>query len=205
MESPDYLADIFEHQKDLMRRFHPIEERNGFHRPDPVGLNLDRPLNQDRLRGLAWHVIEEFTEALDGPKDEQLEELADTFHFLVELLITSGVTPSYLSRHLSSGEPLTRMMSEGILENWASLDPLERPILQLSFVVCLGSAMNLLKNRPWKQTMRETDIPIYFARLRVATVEFLTVVGYMGYSAADLYQAYLGKHEVNQQRIREGT
>lgn len=204
MESLDYLTDIFEHQKELMRQFHPIEERNGFHRPDPMGLNLDRPLNQDRLRGLAWHTIEEFTEALDEPGESRLEELADTFHFLVELLITSGVTPSYLRQNIQM-EPLAGLMAYGVLKNWPSYDEKELTTLQLSFVVCLGAAMNTLKNRPWKQTMRETDIAVYFMRLRVATIEFLTVVAYMGYPAAELHRAYIRKNDINHQRIQGGT
>lgn len=198
----EWLTAIFEHQKTLMARFHPIEERNGFHRPDIVALNLDRHSTQDRLRSLAWHTVEEFTEALDATPSTQLEELADTFHFLVELLITSGVRPGWLS---PAQNKLAALMTYGVEDNWPSFDTREMPTLQLSFVVSLGSAMNTLKNRPWKQTERETDIPVYFTRLKIALVEFLTVVSYMGYSAEDLYNAYFKKNSENHRRIQGGT
>ena len=197
------LEEIFDHQLELMEKFHVIERENGFHRPDIIGLNLDHPVNQDRLRGLAWHCIEEYGEALDAEPEHRLEELADTMHFLVELILTSGMRSHHFGD--SREEQLAQLMLKGVEENWPSLGPNELPILQLSFVAALGSAMNTLKNRPWKQTRRETDLGVYYARLRVALVEFLTVVCYMGYNAEQLHHAYVRKNAENHSRVGAGV
>lgn len=199
------LEEIFDHQEALMEKFHPIERANGFFRPDHHVIDLDDPRVQDRLRGLAWNTIEEYGEAIDepGPPSKQLEELADTLHFLVELMIASGLRPHHF------GDPrqdqLIELSLRGVEQNWPSLSPRDLPVLQLSFVACLAGAMNALKNRPWKQTRRPTDIPVYFSRLKVALVEFLTVVTYMGHSASDLHRAYCHKNQENHLRIQGGV
>jgi dimeric dUTPase (all-alpha-NTP-PPase superfamily) len=115
----DMLQIIFDHQRDLMDKYHPIEEDVvGHHIPynfhptpsmkefDPSKrprwlyagpLNIQDRASQLRFKDFAWRITEEITEATLalGEEDEThyLEELIDVLHFSVELLIMCGLFP----------------------------------------------------------------------------------------------------------------
>lgn len=107
----DKLELIFERQKDLMEKYHDIEKGNGAIVVEPSEWGeLDyRPL-QYRLKDLMERCIEEMMEAANTLKlkpwkntdvttdtDHYLEEIADAFHFFIELCITSGFDANSLA------------------------------------------------------------------------------------------------------------
>jgi len=104
------LLIIFERQRELMAKYHDIEAMNGAN-VVPEGLHgeLDDRRLQYRLKDLAYRVVEELSEATNCLKnkpwkqdavvtdsDHFYEELADAFHFFVELCITAGLSASDL-------------------------------------------------------------------------------------------------------------
>lgn len=108
----DLLRGIFERQQELMRKYHDIEGKRGAGvvEPDDFG-DLDYRFVQWRIKDLAYRTIEELSEATNTLKNKPwkqsevptdklhfYEELADAFHFLVELLITSGMSADDLAR-----------------------------------------------------------------------------------------------------------
>ena len=102
----DLLEAMFCRQQILMNKYEEIEANNGGNvvlKKDFGDLN-DRKV-QMRLKECAYRVVEELSEATNCLKnkpwkDDEVatdevhykEELADTFHFFLELLITSGFT-----------------------------------------------------------------------------------------------------------------
>lgn len=105
-EGLDMLDAVFQGQRELMARYHEIEESNG----SPVifeeqeGELEDRQV-QARLRQLFGFLVQELGEAMQElklkpwkrtelPTDKEAlyGELGDCLHFFVELCITAGMT-----------------------------------------------------------------------------------------------------------------
>lgn len=110
--SGDMLQGIFNAQAKLMAKYHDIEHNRGalVVDPDEYG-NIDHRFVQWRIKDLAMRTIEEFTEATNTLKNKPwkqsevptdkvhyYEELADSFHFFIELCITSGMTAEDLAK-----------------------------------------------------------------------------------------------------------
>jgi hypothetical protein len=101
----DMLQEIFTAQAKLMAKYHDIEHNRGalVIDPDDYG-NIDHRFTQWRIKDLAYRTVEEIAEATNclkskpwkqsevlTDKTHYYEELADAFHFFVELCITSGM------------------------------------------------------------------------------------------------------------------
>lgn len=103
----DLLSTIFAGQRKLMEKYHGIETRNGCVTVEPEHRGeIDDRRVQMRIKDLAYRVVEELSEATNCLKnkpwkdsfvatdrDHFNEELADAFHFFVELLETAGIGP----------------------------------------------------------------------------------------------------------------
>lgn len=101
----DKLDLIFARQRELLERFHQIEEQNGL-LPDPkIPVDITTHQGQAVLRSRAWNMTEELAEAMNELKNRPwkqktypvdleafYEELVDALHFFVELCILSGLT-----------------------------------------------------------------------------------------------------------------
>lgn len=100
----DRLEQIFCRQRELMEKYEPIERANGLLITDDVPVNIDSAKGQSRLKDFAWRVVEEIGEAMNCLKNKPWkqtqmetdvlhykEEIADAFHFFVELCILSGI------------------------------------------------------------------------------------------------------------------
>ena len=98
------LEAIFSQQHHLMDKYKDIEARNlGSSYPlCPVDMNSCQ--GQQKLKDYAWRITEEIGESMSSLKnkpwksthvatdvDHYREELADAFHFFVELCILSGI------------------------------------------------------------------------------------------------------------------
>lgn len=98
----DKLIAIFERQVELMKKYEKIEGRDWWP-------NIDTKKGQVVLKDFAWRITEELGEAMNCLKNKPwkqteirtdvehyLEELADAFHFFIELCILSGLGPTSL-------------------------------------------------------------------------------------------------------------
>ncbi len=108
-EEEDMLSQIFRRQMDLMEKYHKIEASNGCLITPDVPVDLHSHLGQHRLKDFAWRITEELGEAMNCLKckpwkvtpmatdvQHYKEEIADAFHFFVELCILSGISPQEL-------------------------------------------------------------------------------------------------------------
>lgn len=101
----DLLKAIFSRQVELMAKYHSIEAQRGALVVEPREFgNIDHRFVQWRIKDLNSRSIEELMEAMNCLKNKQwkqseittdkthfYEELADAFHFFVELCITAGM------------------------------------------------------------------------------------------------------------------
>lgn len=99
----DWLQNIFTRQLELMEKYDDLERRNGFFVPaHPVDLHSRK--SQAYVRELIRRAVEELFEASHCLKnsawkqshiltdeDHFYEELADAFHFFIELCIAVGL------------------------------------------------------------------------------------------------------------------
>jgi hypothetical protein len=109
----DMLEMIFERQKELMDKYHPIEEKAGIGYgillKDDVR-DLNNPRFQYLLKDFAWRITEEIGEAMSCLKQKPWkqthmmtdethfkEEIVDAFHFFIEMCILIGFDPVTLT------------------------------------------------------------------------------------------------------------
>lgn len=101
----DNLKAVFDRQHELIEKYHTIEADRGALVIPPSGFGqLDHRFVQWRIKDLSQRCIEELMEAMNCLKNKPwkqtetptdathfYEELADSFHFFVELCITAGM------------------------------------------------------------------------------------------------------------------
>ena len=206
--------NIIERQKELMKKYDIIETKNGFTVPHwPV--NLDDKFAQQRLKDLAWRVTEELTEATEArfhsPEDltHCREELADAFHFLVELALTAGLTRVDLVHncHLAPIVDAQTFVQGCVLKSLFREVSHKHHGQQHLKIACynliedIGLAMNCLKNKPWKQTHITTNKPKFLLHLCNSFLRIADCALDLGMSADDFYKMYFRKSEVNKFRI----
>lgn len=101
----DLLKAIFARQQELIEKYHDIEKSRGaiVVEEDRFGA-IDSRFVQWRIKDLAYRTVEELAEATNCLKNKPwkqsevatdrvhfYEELADAFHFFIELCITAGL------------------------------------------------------------------------------------------------------------------
>ncbi len=99
----DWLQNIFTRQRELMEKYDEIERANGFPVPKPP-VDLHDRHGQVYIRELIRRTVEELFESSHCLKnsawkqshiltdeDHFYEELADAFHFFIELCIAVGL------------------------------------------------------------------------------------------------------------------
>jgi len=190
-EVKDYLQAIFEKQHALAIKYQPIEARSGLLQTTDFPVDINSPAGQARLKDLAWRTVEELgeaTECMEENEEHFREELIDALHFATELVLSTGLT---YGNFISLEEMMEReKVSEDLIGHlWR-------------FTENLGIAMNCLKNKPWKQTHMETDIPYFTSRIMKMYVSLIDVLHVAGMSAEDVYTYYFKKNQVNQFRQR---
>mgnify|MGYP001168682133 FL=1 len=209
--SNDKLEQIFNEQRSHMEKYAEIERNNGLLQTPDIPVDLQDRFGQARLKDFAWRISEEMGEALDeiendGPLEDYHEEMSDVLHFLAEFTILAGLEPKDL---------ITIESSEGYLEALYAQSEQNIHLLggrpgysQIAyqtgvFLQKLAMACNLLKNKPWKQSVRETD-PEQF-RLRLITVweAYIAVCRVINVGPDKLHQLYFRKSEIN--KIRQQT
>ena len=188
------LKQIFDRQKELMDKYHYIEERSGLLQTADCPVNLDDRRGQARIKDFSWRVTEELGEALDALGQDDMEhfaeELVDGLHFLTELTILSGLDWDDLL-------PLDVMYS-----NTASYANYGLDQRVYDYVEAIGMMCNCLKNKPWKQSMMQTDRVAFFARLHSVWARYIAIMETVFESPADIVSVYLKKSQVNKFRQR---
>lgn len=193
----DLLQAIFDRQRELIEKYHPIEKANGLLITEDIPVDIHDAKGQQRLKDFAWRVTEELAEAFEAwyellDVEHAKEELADTLHFFVEMCILSDITPEYLLGTIN------------FKHKWNVLSNIVFPIEpQVGFIVALGQACNCLKNKPWKQTQMLTDVEKYKMAMFRAFSQFIKICGQFGIgSEVELFQLYFRKSEINKFRQR---
>lgn len=195
------LTGIFNRQKELMEKYHPIEKANGFLLTEDVPVNIHDAKGQARLKDFAWRFMEEIAEGLEswlieGNHEHTREELADALHFFIELSILAGMHPGMF------------MFNGDLKDTWKWVQRSDFPAVEgrtnLELVVMyLGRAMNCLKNKPWKQTQMLTDVGYFQSQLINTFWSFLRLCYAYGIEdEVELYNLYFRKSQVNAFRIR---
>ena len=204
------LRAIFGRQRELMDKYHAIEEKNGI----GYALVKDVPFHIDDLRwqylikDFAWRSMEEIAEAYDAYQKSMFEnlrspeidahikeEIADALHFLVELFIIAGYDAEDFDECWVF---FAKSLQDGIIPPTSVEDTIAYYLQEL------GMAMNHFKQKPWKQTHFQTDEKSFFDALRRSLSAWRLVAHCFGMSLDDIYDFYFRKSEVNKFRQRSG-
>lgn len=193
----DRLEAIFHYHRKLVDKYSDIERRNGLGRGLlPETFDVDDPRCQYVMKDFAWRVVEEVGEALDAlsrcESTHAYEELADGFHFLVELCEMIGIEAEAFP-HYSGLDRLGTLF----------LPVPQSPSLR-QLIKSLGMAMNCLKNKPWKQTHFSTDEANLRSNVMSAVRAYVMFAHSQGMSSAALFDMYFRKNQVNHFRIESG-
>lgn len=202
---PQYLIEIFDKQKELIQKFEPIEKQNGLKSFD----NIHSYQGQNRLRNGAWRIIEEMGEVLNSyplhnEEDIQFkEEISDALHFLVEFtIISSFLTVEELP---TLTELYEKTYQESNYKDFFSGCSYEKITFAVGhFLESLAMTVNTLKNKPWKKTPRDTNIYLFKSRLEETWYRFIQICIISNIQPEELYNLYMKKHEINQNRIKGG-
>jgi dimeric dUTPase (all-alpha-NTP-PPase superfamily) len=207
-----FLTDVFELQRKLMNEYIKIEGKNG------IGLGLlasggtasiDSTKRQYVMKDFAWRITEELMEAVEAWRKWQFsrndtdlehsqEEIADSFHFFVELLILAGISDKDLMMECQGKDPITFYMASMS----AARDQLDIDSRIVVFLEALGCAMNCLKQKPWKQTQMFTDIKKFRQLLHKAFGRWVYMAQGFKLTSKGIVEIYLKKHRVNEFRQR---
>mgnify|MGYP001099173337 CR=1 FL=1 len=217
----DRLQEIFDHQRELMKKYHPIEEANGLLQTSSVPVNLHDKHGQARLKDFMWRTTEEIGEAVDPSimkLEVRMEEWADALHFLTELSILStdlfveelGVF--CLQKDAQLREDIHNEKFKGdtldivfkCVWSWLQRCRQEPYYWAGQAIFELGLASNELKNRPWKQSHKDTDVRAYLDRLFGVWECFIAACICVGFTPDTLYEHYMGKNKINQERQNNG-
>jgi hypothetical protein len=197
----DRFDMIFARQKELMEKYHAM----GID-VLPERFHIDDRECQSICKDFAWRVTEEFAEATDVEFDQlhAWEEAADALHFFVELLLINGISADDVidffeldAVRIYGYDRLDRIMSRFLPLDRSSIDERAYAVIRK-----LGLAMNCLKNKPWKQTQMETDVPQYRQHLYWAFSDWFVFAAAIGMTAGDVFDIYFKKSRVNEFRQR---
>ena len=197
----DRLVAIFNRQKELMEKYHDIEERSGLLQTGDCPVNLNDKRGQARIKDFSWRVTEEVGEALDAMtnKEHYEEELIDGLHFLTELTILSGYD---LIATIKDNIENDKMDCLQYLYDLPHLPKTDNKSEYISmFIEQLGMMCNCLKNKPWKQTNMITDIDEFNNRLFNVWRIYISLLG-LTMTTNDIADTYLRKSQVNKFRQR---
>ncbi len=207
----DPLQMIFERQGALHDKYKDIEVRNkcGYYMFHNQVFYIDDPRSQYYVKDMVWRVTEELAEAseafLKRHYNHGCEEMADAFHFFIELCIVLGITPNRLvdmSLYQDPKDRLETLFSRVPVSKKKEVSVGQLSIHMWAVVESLGLACNCLKNKPWKQTQMETDTVAMFRYIKSALRYFIELCGYVGIGKDDLFKTYFKKSEVNKFRQR---
>lgn len=210
--SENPLVQCFDHQYQMMIKFHEIESNNlKTYHPQNHSLYHFEMIDycsyegQRRLRELAWRIFEEIGELLDArykemPQSEQYEEIADAFHFLVEFFLVCGLNPSDFG---SGKADALKEIQKDIIDFTAQWRPAEEA--WICFLRELAMTLNVLKTKPWKATPKPFDYPLFRFRTIRLLETFVLASFCTGLPPSSLVTEYFKKAQINTTRIESGV
>lgn len=202
------LEYIYETQRELMKKYHKIEEKNGLMLYNEIPVDLDDKFAQARIKDFCWRFTEELAEALHEAEEDNhflyQEELIDCLHFLTELSILVDFLPKDMAHRMqwyNSDNILENLFDYA--ENYLYLGH-SKQTLMMSVVKNIGLMANELKNRPWKQSHRETDKEKFYDYLMKAWRAFTRLFVEAQMTPQTVYEAYVSKSNENKSRQKRG-
>jgi dimeric dUTPase (all-alpha-NTP-PPase superfamily) len=200
------LRLMIDKQRTLLDKFELIEVKNGVLEYPGTSLAPGGLVGQMKLRRYAWYITEEVCEALwaklyEKEKVNYREEIADAFHFLLDLVIIAQVEAAVIEEF----NPLEAVFES---ERVALRDASTETTFEagwLEFLLALGMTMNLLKNKPWKQSTKPLQLSIFQQAVIGTFRRFVRACLVSNVTAQQLNQSYFRKAEVNEQRIASGV
>lgn len=194
------FISFIENQRGRMQRFGQIERMNGFWRPTQA-FDIQEPHAQCLLRRYGWQIVEEVCEVRDAWGGEHMaEEIADVYHFLIELMIAGEFDADLceiLPQNLEDHFELRSIFLSSQRSHWSPAN------YWLSFIEQIGMTMNLLKNRPWRTDNRPTDRRRFIDSLRQCFVYFYYAADASNQTALSLSLAYSLKAKINEKRYQD--
>lgn len=211
-EYPDrILHAIFDKQSGVMGKYHEIEKNNGLLQTEMFPFNLHDRFCQARIKDFLWRTTEELAESLEVivcpseefGQDHIIEEIIDALHFHTENCIQCGITADDILGGLTL-EQLEEELTKDLLLD-ADNPQVMQERLFLRTIVSLGLSGNCLKNKPWKQDHKMTDV-LKFKNLMKDAYYGLLVLMFIGFDMTinEVYDMYFRKNEVNKFRQRSG-
>lgn len=202
------LETIYQIQRELMKKYHKIEAENGLMLYDEIPVDINDNKAQARIKDFCWRFTEELAEALAEADEANTylyqEELIDCLHFLTELSISVDFLPKDINHYMEwfkSEDVLANLFQHA--ENYLYAGH-TRYHLMMSVIKNLGLMANELKNRPWKQSYRETDEKKFYFYLMRTWRAFIRLCVEAGMTAESLYEGYVSKSNENKSRQKRG-
>jgi hypothetical protein len=152
--------------------------------------------------GLHWINLElsEFTYASPA---ERPEELADVLHFLVEFSLLAGFRFNRDVGEYSEGDWLDIVLDASKEDPFVFDDALTNA--RFCIMATLQVA-DLLKNKPWKQTLKtERDEEEWRRRIYAIWYWFGATCRTAGLSSQDVFDQFMAKEKINYTRISTGV
>lgn len=191
------FADILKRQRELFLKFEDIEHTNGLLLDWRDELDdLDSPLQQMKVRRYLWAITEEIGETLESRwlGSTSTEEIADAFHYVMELYIILRMLPYSLTLEMTFAieeeHPIVKVKT--IDEYW------------LVCLVQLARLGNLFKNRPHTQRRRPTSRVSVESALHQVLQTFIRACISERVTPEVLAASYFEKADVNDHRIKSG-
>lgn len=193
IENPkDVIKAIFETQRELHEKYKHIEYKSelGLSFIKDLDFNIDNPKCQYIMKDFAWRVTEEIQESREANtlshQTHVIEELVDALHFYTEMLIICK------AESLQDENFFDNIVNEVLFPT-----PYEPGI---DAVYCLGTACNLLKNKPWKMSHLITDKNRFYMWLYRGYAALIMWILHYVENWGNLYMIYKKKSLVNQFR-----
>lgn len=202
----DRLEEVFNHKITSSAEFRQVQRNHGLILA-PENLRADPATREGCIelhKGLHWINLE-LAEFLFASKEERPEELADVLHFLVEVAILLGYDATIIPIHENATE-IDRL--DVML--WASEDNalvLSDPEANARFCIVASLLVaNLLKNKPWKQTLKPApDADELKKAVQSIFYWYGATVRTQGISAQELFDQFVRKDGINHTRVTTGV
>jgi len=188
--NPDNCWKImFDKQKEVFKKYLEVEKSDW----NEEDFSVDCLQDQELLKEFAWRIVEELTEMTEDieHKDHYLEELVDSMNFLIELMIIYGWDkPFYDWQHVPYAHfDKTKLSADHVI------------VSIYSVIEAVGQAMNLLKNRKWKEQHYLVDLYKFEPRLKKIFTSFNLLVNELGVTEKMLFEVWSQKLQVNAMRL----
>lgn len=201
----DRLEMIFEHKRKSSAHFRAVQQKHGLV-PTPDLMVADpgtREGTHELHKGLHWINLE-LSEFIGASPTERPEELADVLHFLIEFCILAGIDHTIIPTegYRVEADRLDVMLEASDNDPFVFSDP----IMNARFTILQAlQVADVLKNKPWKQTLRKLDRPEFDTRVKGLFYWIGATVRTAGLSAQELFDQFERKEKINYERVDSGV